>query len=166
MQIGFLNEHAEPIVPSVVRLLDECKRKEIPYVFTKFRNEVGSPFDNLIGWPNVRERPETDLHEAFIERSTILIEKNFYTAFTDEFERLVKNNSWETLLICGISTESCVLKTAVDAFERELHPLVIADACASDLGHEMHRKGLDVLEVLIGKNQIVRIDQLFTTLDK
>lgn len=166
MQNGFLNSHSESIIPSVLKLVEECAKRRIPLVFTVFRNVIGSPFERLIGWEKVREGSETDLYEAFKPFAEIVIEKNYYTAYTREFNQLVEAQGWETILLCGVATESCVLKTAVDVFEKELLPIVIADACASDLGVEMHLQGLSVLEVLLGKNQIMIIDEVLLELDK
>ena len=57
--------------------------------------------------------------------------------------------------ICGIDTESCVLKTAVDAFERDLTPWIVEDACASHAGPEPHYAGLLVARRFIGRSQII-----------
>ena len=149
----------------MIKLIDACELAKIPVVFTVFRNLPNSPFERLLGWRNVRQTPETDLYEAIIERAAVVVEKNYYTALTDEFDRLAKMGNWETILVCGISTESCVLKTAVDAFEKGFRPVVISNACVSDLGHEMHAKGLDILEVLIGKNQIMTMEQILAWID-
>jgi nicotinamidase-related amidase len=59
-----------------------------------------------------------------------------------------------------------VLKTAVDAFEKGFRPVVITDACASNLGADMHAKGLDVLEVLIGRKQLSTAEQFLSAIEK
>jgi len=158
MQNGFLNEHSLPVVSNVLRMVKACSRNRIPILFTAFENKIGSPFERLIGWENVRDVEEKALHESLEPFADTVFTKNFYTAFTPEFDEFVKRQAWTTVLICGVATESCVLKTAVDAFERELRPVVIADSCASDVSEEMHFMGLAVLEILIGKNQIKLTD--------
>jgi nicotinamidase-related amidase len=50
----------------------------------------------------------------------------------------------------------CVLKTAVDAFERDLTPWIIEDASASHAGVAAHEAGLLVARRFIGGRQIVR----------
>ena len=47
------------------------------------------------------------------------------------------------------------LKTAVDAFERDLTPWVVADACASHSGHETHNAGLLATRTFIGAGQVI-----------
>jgi len=164
MQVGFLNANSLPIVDAVTHLIDACDAKSIPTAFTRFGNEIGSPYERLLGWTSVRQEQETALHEAFRRRDDPIIEKTFYSAFTPEFSALVSEWNCETLLICGVSTESCVLKTAVDAFERDLRPILVADSCASDLGPEMHRMGLEIIQVLIGKDQIMTTEELIRQL--
>jgi len=165
MQIGFINQYSKPVIPSVLRLVKSCERWSLPIVFTKFVNKESSPFESLLGWTALRHRPEIDLHDAFVDRTDTLIEKNSYTAFTDEFERILESQACRTLLISGISTESCILKTAIDAFEKEYRPVVISDACASDQGTDVHKHALDILRVLIGKNQIMSFKELAQHLD-
>ena len=95
-----------------------------------------------------------------------MIDKSFYTALTPKFIELVKENNWETIILCGIATESCVLKTAIDAFELGFRPIVISDACASDMGPNAHMAGLLVLESLIGRDQIMTSHQLIENLNR
>jgi len=46
------------------------------------------------------------------------------------------------------------LKSAVDAFERDIEPVVITDACASHAGGAVHEAGLLLLGRFIGKDQL------------
>jgi len=58
------------------------------------------------------------------------------------------------LVLCGIATDGCVLKTAVDAFERGIEPVVVVDACASHAGNAVHEAGLLLLGRFIGAGQL------------
>ena len=156
--------HSEKVVSRVVDLVRECIKRKIPTVFSQFINPPGSSFEHFLDWTSVRESPEIDLNEELVPFADVIIQKNFYTAFTPEFERLTITAGWDTMLICGVSTESCVLKTAVDAFERNLRPIVLSDACASDQGKEMHKKGIEILEIMIGKQQVMPKREVFTAL--
>jgi hypothetical protein len=57
------------------------------------------------------------------------------------------------------------MKTAVDAFERNLTPVVISDACGSHAGVDVHNAGLLILERFIGKDQIVTTVEFFRAYD-
>jgi ureidoacrylate peracid hydrolase len=52
----------------------------------------------------------------------------------------------DTLVLAGLTTECCVASSAWDAFERDFHVLIVADACAAyDEG--LHRHALKALEM-------------------
>jgi nicotinamidase-related amidase len=48
------------------------------------------------------------------------------------------------LVLCGVSTDCCVLSTALAAADAGVHVQVVADACAG-VDEESHRKALDVM---------------------
>ena len=86
---------------------------------------------------------------------TPIIDKYIYTLFTSEGTPLVAERGWTNLYACGIDTDICVLKTAVDAFEQNLTPWILKDACASHSGPEAHTAGLFIAERFIGANQVI-----------
>lgn len=166
MQKGFLNEHSNHIMQNVSALISSCQILLIPIIFSRFFNFVGSPYERFMGWGRARCEPETDIADELVHFAETLIDKSFYTALTPKFIELVKENNWETIILCGIATESCVLKTAIDAFELGFRPIVISDACASDMGPKAHMAGLLVLESLIGRDQIMTSHQLIENLNR
>jgi nicotinamidase-related amidase len=165
MQKGFLNTHSSHVVGNVVRLVQEFTDRAIPIVFSRFFNTEGSPFETLIGWKELYSEPATVLTDELLSYAEIVVDKNFYTTFTDDFIQLINENKWTTVILCGVATESCVLKTAADAFELDLHPIVVSDACASDMGDEFHLAGLLVLQSLIGNDQIMTTNELIKCFD-
>jgi nicotinamidase-related amidase len=165
MQNGFVNENSRPVVENIKSLVQTCRRRHIPTVFTRFINSSGSPFETLIDWPHVAAEPAINIVDELVGLAETVIDKSYYTAFTEEFSRLVQRHSWKTLILCGIATECCVLKTAADTFEYGLRPIVILDACASNAGDEAHQAGLLVLNYLIGSRQIITSAGLLRDLD-
>ena len=165
MQNGFLEEKSRHVIPNVVTLVTECQHRSITTVFTRFHNREGSPYETLIGWQRLRSEEETNIAGELSIFSAQIIDKNFYSAFTDDFEQMLKQNGWKTLILCGVDTESCVMKTAVDAFERNLTPIVVSDACASHAGVDVHNAGLMILERFIGKDQLVTTAEFLRAYD-
>jgi nicotinamidase-related amidase len=165
MQNGFLGERSRHVIGHVVHLISECQQRSIPVVLTRFQNREGSPYETLIRWRRLRGETETALTKELQNIPGTVIDKDFYSAFTPEFEQLLDENGWKTLIHCGVATESCVMKTAVDAFERNLTPVVISDACASHAGVEIHNAGLMILERFIGRDQIVTTGGFFRDYD-
>ncbi|MGW7018643.1 isochorismatase family protein [Streptomyces decoyicus] len=102
--------------------------------------------------------PETDivpdLAEAAVHAHAV-IDKTGYTLFTPDAAALIRQAGWTDLVFCGIATESCVLKSAADAFEHGYAPWIVTDASANDAGPDVHDAGLVVARRLIGTGQLV-----------
>ena len=60
------------------------------------------------------------------------------------------------MFVCGIDTEVCVLKTAVDAFEHGIRAWLLTDASASHSGQPAHDAGVLVAEKMIGRLQTIK----------
>jgi nicotinamidase-related amidase len=106
------------------------------------------------------EPPEIELHPDLLCLARIVFDKPGYTSFTPDVRTWIRDNNITKLYCCGIATEGCVLKTAVDAFEADIEPVVVHDACASHAGRTQHEAGLFVLARFIGKGQIQSIDEV------
>ena len=52
----------------------------------------------------------------------------------------------DTLVLCGLTTECCIQATAWDAFERDFHVVIAADACAA-YAPDLHQAALRSLEL-------------------
>ena len=129
-------------------------------IATKFINEPGSSWETLVHWSRLRSAPETDLHEgvrSLFEGSdrVDVVEKVTYSSLNLETLEILEALSPARVLICGIATDGCVLKTAVDVFEKGLIPIVLADLCASHAGDEIHKAGLLLTGRFIGRDQLV-----------
>lgn len=159
MQRGFVNDRSRHVVPVVTNLVRRWQAAGGDTVFTRYFNYEHSQYERLIHWSRMRESPETDLVEELLpcltaERSFV-VDKTIYSLFTDEGAALVRQHGWTDLLVCGIATDGCVLKTAVDAFEAGYTPWVLRDACASHAGFALHEAGLLLTGRFIGRDQVL-----------
>ncbi len=167
VQNGFITEHSKHVVPVIADLVRRWQAAAMDIVFTRYLNYTGSPFERLMGWTRMVTAPETDLAPevaSLVSPRASVVDKYIYSLFTADGTALVHERGWTDLYICGIATESCVLKTAVDAFERDLTPWILEDACASHAGQLAHEAGLLVTGRFIGDNQIINIARLPATL--
>ncbi|CUU57846.1 Nicotinamidase-related amidase [Parafrankia irregularis] len=157
-QNGFLTEHSRPVVPTIVDLVQRWQAAGGATIFTRYLNFPGSQYERIMGWTKLQESPETDLVDElspYHEKATAVVDKTIYTLFNEAGSAVVAEHEWTDLYICGIDTNSCVLKTAVDAFERDLTPWIVVDACASHSGPEAHDAGLLVARKFIGESQLI-----------
>lgn len=157
VQNGFVNEHTRHVVAIINRLIGAFSARGEPLAFTRFVNTPDSGYARWIGWTRFMQAPENDLCDALEVGDAPVFVKHGYTAFTPEFEGSLRTQRIRRLVLCGIATDGCVLKSAVDAFERGIEPVVVTDACASHAGREVHEAGLLLLGRFIGKGQLKKV---------
>jgi nicotinamidase-related amidase len=63
------------------------------------------------------------------------------------------------LVLAGVSTDCCVLSTAVAAADAGVAVLVVADACAG-VDDDSHRKALDILRLYAPLIEVVTLDDV------
>jgi len=157
MQNGFVTDKSRHIIPVIKELIEKFELKEQPVAFTRFINFKDSPWEKWIKWSRFMESPEIDIIPELRMHAKLVFDKlGLYTGFTEEFENYIKKNEIEQIYLCGVATDGCVLKTAVDAFEKEIEPTVIEDASHSHAGEVVHQAGLLLISRFIGKHQVIK----------
>jgi len=155
VQQGFINEWTREIPARVARLQAGFDH----VVATRFYNAEGSFYRTLIGWHRLdRGSPEFAL--AFTPRQDALIlDKAIYSCVSERLLSHLTEHRIARVHLSGIATDNCVLKSAVDLFEAGIEPIVLAEACASHGGPEIHDCALKLLRRFIGKQQVVEARQ-------
>jgi len=151
VQKGFINEHTAHIPALIQELLPSYQT-----IFaTRFYNPEGSNYRRLMNWHRFsRESPDMELAFKPTE-NVMIIDKPVYTCVTDTFLATLDDLAITEIHIVGIDTDICVSKCAVDLFERERTPFVLAKYCASCAGPKFHKAALQILPRYIGENQII-----------
>lgn len=157
MQNGFMTQACQFIIPTIKNIISHFYLSHFPIVFTKFINpKINSPFREVMKWDKLTDEPEIGFIpelKSELLKATVII-KYIYTPFGKEFKQLLKQQQTKCIYICGVDTDSCILKTAIDSFEYGLKPIVITDACYSGGGSTAHEAGLLVLSKNIGHQQL------------
>lgn len=68
--------------------------------------------------------------------------KNVYTVLNKEFLEYVHVNNINCIYLCGIDTDACVMKTAVDLFENSFNVKVIENYCMSHSSKKFHKNAI------------------------
>ncbi|MBF6163005.1 cysteine hydrolase [Nocardia cyriacigeorgica] len=168
VQNGFVNEFSAHVVPVIADVATRWTATGRPTVFTRYWNYAGSPWERLIGWKALYGPPETDIVAELTDLSggpsAHMLDKRVYTALTDQGINLLRELEVTDLVICGIATDACVLKTALDAFEHGYTPWVLRDAVASNATRhraaEIHDSALLHISRLVGANQVIESGDL------
>jgi len=151
VQNGFINEKTKHIP----MLIEKLQYDYSFVIATRFINLPDSPYRKLIKWEHLS--PETDEIELAFrpKEGAVIIDKYIYSCIDERFMLLLKENGIDVVDICGIDTDICVTKCAVDLFERNIIPYVLKDYCATHADADIQEAALVILARYIGKSQII-----------
>lgn len=151
VQKGFVNSKTKHIPPLVEKLQNNYSL----VIATRFINLPDSPYRRLIKWS--RLAPETDEIELAFKpkKDVVVIDKYIYSCINDSFMSLLKEHDIDAVDICGLDTDICVMKCAVDLFERNMTPFVLKDYCATIADSSVQESVWVILARYIGKSQII-----------
>ncbi len=153
MQDEFVKPHWTPDwvpeatrqVPRIKRLIEHCREKGMPIIFTvysKTHNYLDRPKTGPL-MPGRYSEVETDQSSFFVEglvwhelaprKDEIVIHKPSYGAFYDTpLETILKNLGKDTVIICGTLTNYCCGMTARQAYERSFKVVFGSDVTSTD----------------------------------
>lgn len=135
-----LAEYALPMAKNIAQLKLEAKKRGVPclYVNDNF-GQWQSDFKHLVTRCTTDEvRGAPVVRELVPRHDDYFVLKPF---FQTPLDLLLQSLHAKKLIICGLTTDSCVLFTANDAYLRGLEISVPADCCAALTKHR-HKGGL------------------------
>lgn len=114
---------------------------------------------NLEGSPQTEILPELGPEPTdYVIRS----KKRLSAFYGTDLEILLRIHRIETVILAGINTNTCVLCTAFDAFNRDLRVVVAEDAVASMYGEDLHIFGLENVARCLG--WVLPVDEILALL--
>lgn len=141
------------------RLLAAAARKaKIACIFVRLVTKPGAQSSAWREWLTRRGRDdetplcrEGSLGMEFVgvrpHQGEAVISKSRYSAFTGTgLDLLLRSQGLDTLVLAGLTTECCIDSTARDAFERDFHVVIAADAVAA-YAPDLHGAALKALEI-------------------
>lgn len=109
---------------------------------------------NLAGSPQTELMPELGPEPGDIVIDT----KRRLSIFRDtDLDLLLSGLGADTVVLCGINTNTCVLCACFEAFNRDLRVVVVSDAVASMYGEDLHFFGLQNIGRCLG--WVVSLDE-------
>ncbi len=151
VQHGFLNQHTQHVIPIIEKMIHQYHS----IIATRFFNEANSNFRKLLHWNEMDYQSDGFALALNLPEHAIIIDKPYYTCVTPSFIDYLKKNNLSRIHICGIDTDICVSKCAVDLFENGYTPVVLGFASASTGGPSYHEMALQILIRYIGKEQVI-----------
>ncbi|MBN1860596.1 MAG: cysteine hydrolase [Candidatus Thermoplasmatota archaeon] len=182
MQDEFVKPHWSPYwvpeatrrVPHIKRLIDHCRKKKIPVIFTVY-SKTHRYLDRPLSLPMMPGRyPDLPIdqsmffvsgtvwHELAPMKDEIVLHKTSYGAFFDTpLETILKNLGRDTVIISGTLTNFCCSTTARQAYERSFKVLFGSDVTAAHF-QTHHEMELQVLRR--GFAKVMSLNELLTAL--
>ncbi|MFF4029658.1 cysteine hydrolase family protein [Streptomyces sviceus] len=111
-------------------------------------------------WPFALQPPEAPLWrltDDFADRAPHVVDATTFGKWTPELAARVGPEG--RLVLAGVSTDCCVLSTALAAADAGVETLVVSDACAG-ADDASHTRALDVMELYGPLIRVVTVDQL------
>ena len=155
VQSGFVNPGTCHVIPEIEQLLGQYTH----VIATRFFNPPGSNFRHLLHWERFDQQGADFPLAIELPRDATVIDKPEYTCVTPAFLELLRRREVTEIHVCGIDTDICVTKCAVDLFEAGFRPVVLGFACASNGGEEYHEAALKILRRYIGGEQVLVDDK-------
>ena len=100
-------------------------------------------------WPFALQPPHAPIYQLVDElapRAGETIDLTTFSKWGPELARRVELADGGPLVLCGVSTDCCVLSTALAAADAGVAVQVVAEACAG-LTDDSHREALDIMQL-------------------
>jgi len=134
---NFFRGIVRPILKNVSRVIETCRQKDIPIVFTQHGHVDPQSDGGALAqwWGEVILHGTTDwkfLPEIKIESKDKILPKKRYSAFYEtDLERFLRSKGIRDLIISGVMTNLCCETTARDAFMRDYRVFFLIDGTAT-----------------------------------
>lgn len=151
VQKAFINENTKQIIEKINNLINSNSFENI--IFTRFINYNDSIWVKKL---NYKECISDDSKRVMVDtKDNLVFDKNTYSSLTNELKQYIKDNNINDIYLCGIDTECCVLKTALDLFEENYNVYVLKDYCACTYGELRHNNAIEIIKRNIGNKYVI-----------
>ena len=149
MQKDNVGRFCQAIIPNIKLLIEKARGKAIPIIFAcDSRYPDDFLFTKLGLQPRaIRGTDGAKVIDELDPRPTdVVVEKRMLSGFfQSDLDFTLRQKGTKALIVTGISTSGCVLKTVMDAFEFGYEVVVPADCCAAP-SYEEHEWALKYFE--------------------
>ena len=151
LQNAFINQNTEKL-PSKIEETIASNQYDV-VAFTRFVNYEESLYVKKLNWRGCLS--DEDKKIVINTNGYQIFDKSIYSSVTKEFIEYIHKNQITKIYLCGINTDCCVLKTALDLFELGFDIYVLENLCGSTCGIERHNQAIDILKRNIGEKYVI-----------
>jgi len=136
-----ITQEARQILPNLQRLLKESRGKGFPIVYAcdSFLKE-DFIFKGKIKFYSLQGTEGAEVVEGLKpERTDVVLRKRRFSAFFGtDLEKRLRKQGIDTIVVTGITTEVCVLTTAMDGLCHDFYVILLED-CSASHSQEKHQ---------------------------
>ena len=150
-QDAFINQYTIKAKEEIPKLLENKKYDNV--LFTRFLNSETNPVYQKLNWDKC-----IDIESAKICIDTTgydILDKTTYTALNNKMREYIEEKQIDTIYLCGIDAECCILVTALNMFENGYDVRVLGDCVYCMHGEKAKKNAIEILERNIGKQNII-----------
>ncbi len=151
LQNAFINQNTEKVPSKIEETIASNQYDDV--AFTRFVNYEDSLYIKKLNWRGCLS--EEDKTIVINTKDYQVFDKSIYSSVTKELIEYIHKNQITEIHLCGINTDCCVLKTALDLFELGYNVYVLENLCGSTYGMERHNQAIDILKRNIGENYVI-----------
>ncbi|WOO40648.1 cysteine hydrolase family protein [Rubellicoccus peritrichatus] len=154
-QKQFLNSNTESVVSGIDAMMPHFQR----VVASQIELDPNSMFFRLKKWAPAKVGSTG--HELAIKTDGLLqnqfhvTRKSFISAYTEDAATFLAAKPGETIHICGMDTDMCVLQTGIDVMRAGMRPVILKDLCMSFAGSSMHEHAVIQCKRFFGRDQVL-----------
>ena len=113
-----------------------------------------------MNWTKFQSVEDQKLFSELQASNNIEYEHKTYTVLDENLKEFMDANKITKVFLCGIYTDVCIIKTAMDLFDNNIETFVIKDACNSLHGKKNQDWAIDSLKHILGKKQILLTNEV------
>jgi biuret amidohydrolase len=165
---------ARRIIDMGVHLRDHFSKAGLPVIFVRTHHRHDARTDTVVDNRNpfwlaqhnslvpglnkprkslaIENAPVTEIVPELAPRAgEFTVFKHRYSPFENtDLEHLLRNLDVDTLVICGVNTNNCVLCSCFEAFNRDYRVILVEDVCASMNGPDYHEAAIKLIKSSLG----------------
>lgn len=154
VQEGFINDATKHIPKDIEKHVKNFNYDLV--IATRFINKSESLHKSEL---NMQDMTMLSPHAKLVDNigtlSDIVIMKSTYTSLTMDVAKLLEKNNLKEVYIAGLNTDTSIMATALELFDKGIRPKVIAQLCGSVNGTEMNQAALQILKGALGEDNIL-----------
>ena len=149
IQEGYMNDRLRSLPKDIAKHV-----KNYDYdlaIATRFINKNDSLHKADINIKNMTVfSSKAKLVEPIEQIADFVLMKSTYTSITEDVIKLLEKNKVEQVYIAGLNTETSILATAFDLFDKGIKPVILSHLCNTVNGEEMNQAALNILRNAVG----------------